>query len=77
MIDFNHCHSCINFQTLVEYGVHGMLGVHAQHHAVEDQRSAPETFLADSHAMVTQQTHKFVQVSNYYRGYLRHRISWR
>ena len=43
--------------------MHGMLGVHAQHHAVEDQRSAPETFLADSRAMVTQQTHKFVQVS--------------
>ena len=39
-----------------------MLGVHAQHHAVEDQKLAPEAFLVDSHAMVTQQTFKFVQV---------------
>ena len=41
-----------------------MLGVHAQvmWYVVEDQKTAPETFLVDSHAMVAQQIHKFVQV---------------
>ena len=43
--------------------MHGVLGVHAQHHVVEDQKIVPETLLVGSHAMVTRQTHKFAQVS--------------
>ena len=46
----------------VEPGVAGMLGVHAQHHVAWDPKIAQETFLVDSHAMVAQRTHKFVQV---------------
>ena len=44
--------------------MHGMLGARAQvmWYVVEDQKTAPETFLVDSHAMVAQQIHKFVQV---------------